>query len=48
MPLHTMIFAGGAIFAGVLLQGAVGFGMGLFSIPIMLWLGIDLPVRLPR
>ncbi|MHB1157501.1 MAG: sulfite exporter TauE/SafE family protein [Phycisphaerales bacterium] len=46
MPLHTMIFAGGAVFAGVLLQGAVGFGMGLFSIPIMLWLGIDLPVAI--
>jgi uncharacterized membrane protein YfcA len=38
------IFA--ALFAGTMLQGAVGFGSGLLAIPLMLWAGIELPTAI--
>ena len=31
---------------GLALQGAVGFGCGLFAVPMMLWSGVPLPVAI--
>jgi uncharacterized membrane protein YfcA len=31
------------VFLGSILQGAVGFGIGLFSIPLLVWFGVSLP-----
>jgi uncharacterized protein len=31
---------------GALLQGAVGFGMALFALPVMVWVGVELPVAI--
>lgn len=31
---------------GALLQGAVGFGMALFALPLMVWVGVELPVAI--
>ena len=30
------------LFSGSILQGAVGFGFGLFAIPILVWAGVRL------
>ncbi|PIE22390.1 MAG: hypothetical protein CSA62_12850 [Planctomycetota bacterium] len=35
-----------AVFAGLFVQSAVGFGAGMFSVPLMLWAGLDLPVAI--
>ena len=31
------------LFAGAVVQSAVGFGMGLFAIPLLMWSGLSLP-----
>ncbi len=31
------------LFGGAIVQGTVGFGLGLFSIPILVWCGLTLP-----
>ena len=31
------------LFGGAILQGTVGFGMGMFSIPLLVWSGLSLP-----
>lgn len=46
MPWHQILEAGIIIFLGSILQGAIGFGIGLFSIPIMVWAGIGLPATI--
>ena len=38
----NLIGAGTVLFLGSLLQGAVGFGFGLFAIPILVWVGVRL------
>lgn len=37
-----LIGVGAVFFLGSLLQGAVGFGFGLFAIPILVWVGVRL------
>ncbi len=43
MGLHQVFEVCVIVFLGSILQGAVGFGIGLFSIPILVWFGIQLP-----
>jgi uncharacterized protein len=38
-----IILAGVSLVFACALQGAVGFGAGLFAIPLMVWAGVDLP-----
>ena len=35
-----------AVFVGLFVQAAVGFGAGLFSVPLMMWAGLELPVAI--
>jgi uncharacterized membrane protein YfcA len=42
MPWHQIIEACCVVFLGSVLQGAVGFGIGMFSIPILVWIGLPL------
>lgn len=43
MTIAVLLLAGVTVFLAVVLQSAVGFGMALFAIPVLLWLGADLP-----
>jgi uncharacterized membrane protein YfcA len=43
MGLHQVIEVCVIVFLGSILQGAVGFGIGLFSIPLLVWFGVPLP-----
>ena len=42
LSLLQVIFAVAALFLGAMLQGAVGFGYGLFIIPVLLWVRVPL------
>jgi uncharacterized membrane protein YfcA len=35
-----------SVSGGLLLQGAVGFGSGLFAVPLLLWAGVEMPVAI--
>ncbi len=43
MTSLQIIEASAALVFACALQGAVGFGAGLFAIPLMVWAGVDLP-----
>ena len=43
MDLTQIILITLSIAFACALQGAVGFGAGMFSIPLMIWAGVDLP-----
>lgn len=43
MTPEQIIFVGLVLFFAVALQAAVGFGLGLFATPLLVWFGIDLP-----
>jgi uncharacterized membrane protein YfcA len=43
LPLLGMALA---IFAGIYVQAAVGFGAGLFAVPLLVWTGLPLPVAI--
>ena len=40
--LLTYAVAGGLLFVGALLQSIIGFGMGVLTIPLFVWLGVRL------
>jgi uncharacterized membrane protein YfcA len=42
MSLVNLIGIGAVLILGSVLQGAVGFGLGLFAIPILVWAGVRL------
>ena len=46
MTLEQIIFVGLVLFFAVTLQAAVGFGLGLFATPLLIWFGIDLPAAI--
>lgn len=46
MDLTQIILGGLIISSGMLLQSTVGFGLGLFAIPLLLLAGIEMPVAL--
>jgi len=35
LPLHVLLIAGSAIFVGAIVQGTVGFGLGLLAAPVL-------------
>jgi uncharacterized membrane protein YfcA len=43
--MNTLQFflAGAILAAAVALQGAIGFGAGLFAVPLIVWTGVELP-----
>lgn len=43
MPIQWYILIGLVIAMAAILQSAVGFAFGLFSIPLLVWLGLPLP-----
>jgi len=43
MDLTQIILVGLILTTGIAFQGAVGFGTGLFAIPLMVLIGVDLP-----
>ncbi len=43
MDTTQIILVSVALVSACALQGAVGFGAGLFAIPLMVWAGVDLP-----
>ncbi len=43
---HIILCALAVMFAGGFLQGAVGFGLGLFSVPLLLTVGFPIPIVL--
>jgi uncharacterized membrane protein YfcA len=43
MGLPQIILVGLILTIGIAFQGAVGFGTGLFAIPLMVLVGVDLP-----
>ncbi len=43
MDMTQTILVSAALVFACALQGAVGFGAGLFAIPLMVWAGVDLP-----
>ncbi len=45
-PTWQIAAALGALSLGLFVQGAVGFGSGLFAIPLMLWCEIELPTSI--
>ncbi|MEX0744683.1 MAG: TSUP family transporter [Phycisphaeraceae bacterium] len=44
MTVEQIIFVGVIVIIGSALQSAVGFGFGLFAIPLALWIGVPLPM----
>lgn len=40
MTEYMILQAGIVIFLGSVLQGAAGFGMGTFSVSVLIWLGM--------
>ena len=44
-PTQIVLIAG-ILALGVVLQGAVGFGSGMFAVPLMVLSGVDLPVAI--
>ncbi len=44
MDLTQFILAGAILAVAVGLQGAIGFGAGMIAVPLIVWLGVDLPV----
>lgn len=43
LPPEQLAAAAAVLVGGAALQTAVGFGMGMFSVPLLLWLGFLLP-----
>lgn len=43
MEILDIVTAGIILFFAGMAQSAVGFGYGLFSIPLLVWIGIPLP-----
>lgn len=43
LELLTLACAAAVLAGGAALQSAVGFGMGMFSVPLLFWLGLPLP-----
>ena len=43
---HTIILVGLLIGLGTMLQSAVGFGCGLFAVPLIVWLDVPLPAAI--
>ena len=46
MDTTQFLLAGAILAAAVALQGAIGFGAGLFAVPLIVWAGVELPVVL--
>ncbi len=46
MDATQIILVSAALVFGCIVQGAVGFGAGLFAIPLMIWAGINLPAAI--
>ena len=43
VQVELILGAAAAVGCASVLQSAVGFGAGLFAIPILVWLGLSLP-----
>jgi hypothetical protein len=43
MPIIEIIKIGSVMILGSIIQGSSGFGFGLFAVPLLLFLGFDLP-----
>ena len=41
VDFQSTLICGGLLFAGALLQSVIGFGMGVATIPIIVWMGIS-------
>ena len=46
MEPWQIVWVAALVLIGVALNSAVGFGIGLFAIPVMVWAGVELPAAI--